>query len=126
MEENMAWKEKDIMVLRYEFITKAQEPEANISQLCREYGISRQIAYKWLQRYKEDGILGLETRSKRPSHMPSRLEDSIIQLVLSAREEFPEWGAKKIVQFLVNRGHEKLPSTATPGTIFFNCLARFL
>jgi transposase InsO family protein len=117
MEKNMAWKEKDIMVLRYEFVSKAQESNANISRLCREYGISRQIAYKWLQRYKEDGILGLENRSKRPSRMPSRLEDSTIQLVLSAREEFPEWGAKKIVQSLANRGHEKLPSIATANRI---------
>src|SRR6266513_892489 len=107
MENSMAWKQKDVMMLRYEFITKAQEPEANISQLCREYDISRQIAYKWLQRYKEDGVLGLENRSKRPSRMPSRLEDNIIQLVLSARAEFPEWGAKKIVQLLANRGYER-------------------
>ena len=113
----MAWKEKDVMVLRYEFITKAQETDANISQLCRDYGISRQIAYKWLQRYKEEGLLGLEDRSKRPSHMPSRLEDTTIQLVLLARDEFPEWGAKKLIQVLANRGHEKLPSIATANRI---------
>lgn len=112
----MSWKEKDIVMLRHEFVTKALEPSANISKLCKEYGISRDIAYKWLNRYKEEGLLGLSDRSKRPSHMPSKLDDSIVQLVLAVKEEFPEWGAKKIVQTLANQGHS-FPSIATTNRI---------
>jgi transposase InsO family protein len=49
--------------------------------------------------------------------MPSRLGDDIIQLVLSVRSEFPEWGAKKIIQFLANKGYQRLPSIATANRI---------
>ena len=36
------------MKVRHEFVLKALEPDANISALCREYGVSRKTGYKWL------------------------------------------------------------------------------
>jgi hypothetical protein len=34
--------------------------------LCREYGISRPTAYRWINRYNETGPEGLVDRSRRP------------------------------------------------------------
>ncbi|MFY0540491.1 helix-turn-helix domain-containing protein [Nannocystis pusilla] len=42
---------------------KALEPRANISELAREHGISRKTAYKWLERFRERGVVGLEDLS---------------------------------------------------------------
>jgi transposase-like protein len=43
------------MSQKLEFIEKAGTPGANISALCREYGISRQTGHKWLRRYRKRG-----------------------------------------------------------------------
>ena len=38
--------------LREEFILRALETDVNLSELCREYEISRKTGFKWLQRFK--------------------------------------------------------------------------
>jgi len=64
--------EASVVKLRHEFVLKALEPFANISALSREYGISRKTAYKWIRRFKEQGIVGLEDISRRPHSSPLR------------------------------------------------------
>lgn len=109
----MPWNTKGIMSLREEFIIRVQEDLTSISHLCREYGISRKTAYKWLKRYSEEGILGLEDRSKRPCCMPSKSRDQFFDLIISTRNKYPAWGAKKLRQILLNEGHIELPSLST-------------
>ena len=72
----MPWEDRGVMSLREEFIARAQEKDENLSQLCREYNISRKTAYKWISRYEREGLLGLAERSRRPLHMPSRSENA--------------------------------------------------
>ena len=109
----MPWKNKGIMSLREEFIAKAQEKTTTTSHLCREYGISRKTAYKWLKRYSEEGILGLQDRDRRPSCMPLRIRDQFFDLVIGLRNKSPAWGAKKLRQVLLNEGYKNIPSVST-------------
>ena len=51
----MPWKENTTMSLRHEFVRLATQPNANISALARRFAISRKTAYKWIQRYREEG-----------------------------------------------------------------------
>ncbi len=37
-----------------------------MTALCEEFGISRKTGYKWLERYRERGVAGLEERSRAP------------------------------------------------------------
>ena len=62
----MPWAETCVVKLREEFVVKALEPGANVSDLCREYGISRKSGYKWLKRFKERGVEGLADMIRRP------------------------------------------------------------
>jgi putative transposase len=48
----MPWKEAEMSKLREAFILRALEPDVNLSELCREYEISRKTGYKWLHRFK--------------------------------------------------------------------------
>lgn len=109
----MPWKESGVMFLREEFVMRAQDQKQSISQLCHEFNISRQTAYKWINRYNEEGCLGLHDRSKRPGHMPSRIQCDVVELVLSLRDQHPDWGAKKLRQRLMNLGHGNLPSLSS-------------
>ena len=55
---------------RLAIIRHAQEVTGNVSMICRYYGITRQVFYKWLRRYEEQGLEGLRDRSPRPHEIP--------------------------------------------------------
>jgi len=48
-------------------------------------GVSRATAYKWLRRYRVEGLAGLEDRSARPLCQPRALSDREVQRILRAR-----------------------------------------
>ena len=47
----MPWARTDWMSERVKFIAAYLEYEANFSDLCLDFGISRKTGYKWLHRY---------------------------------------------------------------------------
>jgi len=111
----MPWKRTDPMSQRREFISFAMQPGANVRRLCRQFEISPKTGYKWIARFLEAGIAGLEERSRRPKQSPNQTAREIEQLVLEARDEVPEWGARKIRRVLLNRPNKKIviPATST-------------
>lgn len=109
----MPWQEVSTMSLRKEFIMLATQDHANISELCRRFGISRKTAYKWLGRYEEAGSEGLQDRSRRPHRSDNRTPEPVQQLVLSVRDAHPAWGGRKIKRRLQDLGHAALPSAST-------------
>ena len=44
---------------RLAIIQHAEEVTGNVAMTCRYYGISRQVYYRWLRRYQEQGIEAL-------------------------------------------------------------------
>jgi transposase len=48
-------------------------------------GVSRATAYKWLRRYRTEGVAGLEDRSARPIRRPRALADREVRRILVAR-----------------------------------------
>ncbi|MGH8914212.1 MAG: IS481 family transposase [Acidimicrobiia bacterium] len=53
-------------------------------------GVSRQTAYRWLRRFREEGAEGLADRSSRPRSCPTRLPVEVEQLVVADRAEHRE------------------------------------
>jgi len=49
-------------------------------------GLSRRSAFKWLRRYRAEGVGGLEDRSSRPRHMPRATPTEWQQLILDLRQ----------------------------------------
>lgn len=109
----MPWKETTTMSQRLEFVTLASREEANISRLCRRFGISRKTGYKWLHRFQEGGPDALQDCSRRPHSNPNRTPESIEGAVLSVRDAHPAWGARKIRARLEAQGLSDLPSAST-------------
>lgn len=48
-------------------------------------GVSRATAYKWLRRYRDEGVAGLEDRSARPLHRPRSLGERDVRRILRLR-----------------------------------------
>ena len=109
----MPWKETTTMMQRAEFVERAKEAGANLSGLCREYGISRKTGYKWIQRAEEQGAAGLEDQSRRPRHSPGQTPVEVEGKVLEVREEYPEWGGRKIRRVMQNGGCPGVPAAST-------------
>lgn len=96
----MPWQECTTMSIRREFVLLAEQPQSNVRELCRRYGISPKTAYKWLKRYREQGDPGLQDRSRRPLQSPKRSSAELEQEVVRMHHQFPYWGARKLLPLL--------------------------
>lgn len=107
----MPWRKVSVMEQRREFVRFALQEGVNRRELCRRFGISATVAYKWLARF-EAGDAGLADRSRRPHGSPLRSDAVIEAAVLAVRDAHPAWGARKIARCLENEGHD-VPAVST-------------
>jgi transposase-like protein len=101
------------MSQKIEFVERAMKPGARMSVLCREFGVSRETGYKWLNRFKREGADGLEERSRRPHASPLATAEEVVAAVLEVREAYPRRGPKKLVVLLERKLGKSAPSVAT-------------
>src|SRR5256884_7679595 len=110
----MPWKECSVMDERLRFVAKLLDGES-MTEVCREFGISRKTGYKIFQRYKHSGVEALSDRSRRPVRYANQLPSQIENLVVTLKREKPHWGARKIRELLVRRldGDFRIPAKST-------------
>ena len=90
--------------------------------------VKRSTFYRWFKILKENRFnkigLGLNNKSTRPKHfrVSKKISYSLIQQILSIRQEFPCFGKSKITHILKNKGVEISESTA--GRILTDLLKR--
>ncbi len=98
----MPWKECSVMDERLRFVARLLDGEG-MSEVCREFGISRKTGYKIFERYKEHGLEALTDRSRRPVRYANQLPPQIESLIVKLKRDKPHWGARKIRELLVRR-----------------------
>src|SRR5438132_8418136 len=110
----MPWKDCSVMDERLRFVAKLLDGEA-MTEVCREFGISRKTGYKVFQRYKDSWVEALSDRSRRPVRYANQLPAQIENLVVTLKREKPHWGARKIRELLVRRldGDFRIPAKST-------------
>ena len=110
----MPWKECSVMDERLRFVARVLEGEA-MSDVCREFGISRKTGYKLLKRYRDEGPVALCDRSRRPVRYANQLPYQVERLIIECKKDKPHWGARKIRELLVRRlaGDVRVPATST-------------
>jgi len=112
----MPWKDTSKMQQRREFVLRALDPGSNMAALCREYQISRNTGYKWLRRFREEGLLGLEDRPRHALGTAFRESAEVALDVIHLRHVYPHFGPKKLRELLKKRYPEHLlPSVSTIG-----------
>jgi transposase InsO family protein len=107
----MPWKESSRMSQRSEFVAFARVPGANLSELCRRFGVSRQTGYKWLRRSTWDADVA--DRSRRPASSPRRTPPGVEAHIISLRHRLPFYGGRKIRRLLQREGVEHPPAAST-------------
>lgn len=109
----MPWKTRSHLDERMHFISRAQSGE-KVTDLCKEFGISRKTAYKFMDRYKRHGPKGLHDVSRRPHHSPNETSDEIKALILETKRDKSTWGAGKIREWLLRKNPDlRIPSRFT-------------
>ena len=88
----MPWQEVCVQERRIRFIHDWQKQEDSMAELCRRYGISRRVGYKWIERYKLDGIEGLQDHSRAPKRHPNQTPATIEERILALRAKHSRWG----------------------------------
>lgn len=99
---------------RLRFVARLLEGEG-MSEVCREFGISRKTGYKIFRRYKDEGLEALNDRSRRPVRYANQLPEQIERAIVTAKKDKPHWGARKIRELLVRKlaGDVRIPAKST-------------
>jgi transposase InsO family protein len=104
----MGWKETCVAEERFRFIEEFKGEQWSMAELCRRYGVSRKTGYKWLERYEEAGLKGLNDRSRAALSRPNAVAPEIAEVVLDFRRQHPHWGPEKLRAWL-ERDEPRIP-----------------
>ena len=109
----MSWKECSVMDERMRFIARILDGE-RMTDLCREFDISRKTGYKIFNRYKECGLEAFTDRSRRPIRFANQIPFQIEKYILSVKKDKPFWGAPKIREKIIRKFSDiKPPAIST-------------
>lgn len=115
----MGWMETCAVDERTRFMIEVGKAEESFVQLCRRFGISRRIGYKWFGRFEAEGFAGLQDRSRAPHHRPRRLIEEIAERCVAVRRTHPTWGPIKVRAYLERCVPAvRWPAASTIGELF--------
>ena len=70
-----------------------------VSVAAESMGVSRETAYRWLRRWRQEGLAGLEDRSSRPQRFPNQTPIEVEEQVCALRLD-RRWGPHRIAYAL--------------------------
>jgi transposase len=96
----MPWRNTTIMDEKYFFINEYLSHRHIITETCKQFGISRTLGYKYIDRYNQSGFKGLEELSRKPKTSPTKTPNKVARDIISLRNKHPRYGADKIKTIL--------------------------
>jgi len=78
--------------------------DSSIAEIARRRRVSRKTVHKWVGRYEQASVLGLQDRSRAPQVHPNAISSELERAILEWKARYPLWGAPKI--------HSKLQGAA--------------
>jgi putative transposase len=100
-----------------QFLARLQSGE-RMTDLCREFGISRKTGYKLQARFEAVGGAALVDESRAPKRVANRTSREVRELLLAARREHPTWGPRKLrAWLLLKQPGLELPAASTIGDL---------
>jgi transposase InsO family protein len=111
------WKARNPVDLRMEMMVRLGRGE-KLTDLCREFGISRKTGEKFKRRYRDLGPVGLQDQSRAPKLIPHKTPPELVEVLLAERRRHPTWGPRKLKEVLEKRLERPFPAASTIGDIF--------
>ena len=114
----MPWKETYTMKERELFINAWLERVSSVAQLCHRFGISRKTGYKWIERFKAEGMAGLTDRSRARLTQSQRTPEEVVEKILKLKHSHSDWGPVTIESALYREQPDHAwPAISTVGEI---------
>jgi putative transposase len=115
----MPWKKTPPMTERLRFIELYQTRLWSMTELGTRFAISRKTGDKWLGRYSQEGLSGLQEKSRAALHWPHRIAPEVAAMLLAAKPLPPRWGPRKILPSLArHHPNRELPAASSAGELF--------
>jgi len=112
----MPWEMEKPMDQKVKLIGDWLDKNYSITELSNKYSVSRKTIYKWIKRYEDEGIEGLEDKSRASHSHPNSTKSDIVQRIVDYKLDHKTWGPKKIVTNLKRLYPEdEWPSVSTTG-----------
>ena len=89
----------------------------SVTMAAEVHGVTRSCAYKWVNRYRRDGVAGLEELSRRPEHSPTRTSETRANELVKLKRKHPLFGPAKLTAMLEERHGEPVMAVSTAGEI---------
>lgn len=108
--------ERAKFVLEYERRWQDGFGRANVAELCRMFGVSRETGYVWIRRFVAAGhdVAAIADRSRRPHTSPTAVGDDMQDFIVEMRKQKPKWGPRMLRAWLVDRHPSReFPSAST-------------
>lgn len=100
------------------FIEAVRRRDATMREICRVFEVSPKTGYKWWRRYEQQGLRGLEERSRAPHRHPNAIDVGVLDLLTELRRARPYWGPRKLLAYLVPRWPTlNFPAASTVGEV---------
>jgi len=84
------------MLEREKFVVAVKSGQLTFTAQCERFGISRKTGYKLMRRYESEGLAGLAERSRAPGRCPHALSSELTSQILTLKQAYPSWGARKL------------------------------
>jgi transposase InsO family protein len=116
----MPWRKLSVMEERFYFINECRAGYRTITDICKDFGISRTLAYRYLDRFERFGMQGLEDRSRTPHSSPNETPKAVVDEIIKLRKEHPRYGPEKLLTKL----SEAFPDTKWPAESTINLILK--
>jgi putative transposase len=115
------WKVESVVDARQAFINDwlQKRYEGTFESICELHGVSRQVGYKWVDRFLDGGLANLVDRSRAPVHRPQTTPEEVVDALIALRKRFPHSGPRKIRATLqASQPGLHWPAPSTIGDLF--------
>lgn len=115
----MAWKEENPVGERKTLVEAFMTGRYEMAELLAIFAVSRKTAYKYISRFKEFGVPGLEDMSRASHTHPNKVSEAVCEVLIATKHAHPRYGPLKVLQYLERtRPDLILPAASTIGSLF--------
>ena len=92
----MPWDQRGVVERRWLMLQKFFREKAPVTKVAREFGVSSKTFYKFKQRFKVEGLKGLEDKSRAPQRRPKKITELVEEAIVELRLEHPDFGPVRL------------------------------
>ena len=89
------------------FIQACLDRDHSIASVCDRFGISQKTGYKLLNRFRNEGLAGLEEKSRARISHPYSISAEVADQIVAIRRKYPHYGSQMIHDLLVRTEPER-------------------